>query len=204
MEKDIVLKMIEGFKEMNSIMQKMLSELEKDVMGMEAVDATPKGRKKNKDAPAVPGSEAEAPPAEEAKKPGVITVGDITIEMLREMATKYSSAFGMPKLLELNLKHGGVKKLKDLDKGIYGVLYGAMSDELAKAATPAPEGAGAVTNGKPPEGITKDKLREAAAQFIAANGEPALHAVLKAFGAHKISEVAAEKYPAFLEAISNA
>jgi hypothetical protein len=119
---------------------------------MEAVDAAPKGRKK-KDAPAVPGSEAAAPPAEEKK--GLITVGDITIEMLREMATKYSSAFGMPKLLELNLKHGGVKKLKDLDKGIYGVLYGAMSDELAKAATPAPEGAGAVTNGKPPEGITK-------------------------------------------------
>lgn len=201
MEKDLILKVIDAFKEMNSIMQKLLGELEKDVNSMEAVDAAPKGRKK-KDAPAVPGSEAAAPPAEEKK--GLITAGDITIEMLREMATKYSSAFGMPKLLELNLKHGGVKKLKDLDKGIYGVLYGAMSDELAKAATPAPEGAGAVTNGKPPEGITKDKLREAAAQFIAANGEPALHAVLKAFGAHKISEVAAEKYPAFLEAISNA
>jgi hypothetical protein len=153
------------------------------------------------------GKKAAATEPEPEKKP--VLVQDVTIEMLRETATKYSEVFGMEKLLSLNTKHGGAKKLSGIDPKMYGVVYGAMTDDLAAAATIKTQGNGGipeVAGGKAKEigPLTIEKMREHAAAFIAKNGEPAIKAVLKAFGTEKISGVPEDKRGAFLEAIDNA
>lgn len=142
-------------------------------------------------------------PVEEPKKDEPIApalkVGDITIEKLRELATKYAEVFGMEKLLALNAKHGSSKKISGIAPEMYGVVYGAMDTELAahEKAAGEPE---AIK--KAAETLSLELVRPVAAQFIAANGEPAFKALIKAFGAEKLSQVPPEKYTALVEAMN--
>jgi hypothetical protein len=145
--------------------------------------------------------------------------------MIRERSTVYSDSknFGMDAWLALAQKVTGQKKVKDIPKEMYGAFYAAMGDELEKlakdratldqAALPSQNGAPFTAGWLPPRwrspppqrtAITIEQLKDKAKVFMDANGQPALVALVKAFGATKISEIAKEKYPAFLEAISNA
>lgn len=127
----------------------------------------------------------------------------ITIEQLRKMATRYSAAFSMEELLSLNQKIGGAKKLSAIDPGNYAILYSEMEERLKKengkkatAGTPSPERTEKIM------ALTLDVVKEKAKAFMDKNGQGALVALLKAFGAGKLSELAADKYAAFVEAIS--
>lgn len=177
----------------------IVAEMEKTIAVAES------GKKKRGEPKAVKEPEPE-------KKP--LLVQDVTIEILRATATKYSEVFGMEKLLALNAKHGGAKKLSGIDPKMYGVVYGAMTDDLAAAEAIQANAEKPPTNGelakkaetlaKEIGPITIEKVREHAAAFLAKNGEPAFRAVLKAFGAEKLSGVPEDKRGAFLEAIDNA
>jgi hypothetical protein len=126
---------------------------------------------------------------------------EITIEMLREMATKYSAAFGMEALLSVNVKFGGAKKLSACDPASYSLLWNEMKAALDRAPTAeAPA-------------LSLDEVKAKAKGFVEKNGAPALSALLKAFGAEKLGPtsegdprkgLAVEKYAALVEAIDNA
>jgi hypothetical protein len=153
---------------------------------------------------------------------GALQVKDVTIEMIRERSTVYSDSknFGMDAWLALAQKVTGQKKVKDIPKEMYGAFYAAMNDDLDKRAKEQKEPLSTAKPSLPPlaavpdapkpaapvngSAITIEHLKEKAKVFMDANGQPALVALVKAFGATKISEIAPAKYPAFLEAISNA
>lgn len=118
----------------------------------------------------------------------------ITIEQLREMATKYSAAFGMEDLLKLNQKYGGAKKLSQVPAEQYTMLHEEMKSRLDREN-------GSKATEKP---LSLDEVKAKAKVFMDKNGQGALVALLKAFKAEKISALPAEQYPAFVEAISNA
>lgn len=203
----------ERFKKAVEGLEAGLGDLKLIVADMEkAVAIAENGEKKR-------GKKAATPPADDGLGSGTtgskaIKVEDVTIEMLRAMATKYSEVFGMEKLLALNTKHGGAKKLSGIDPKMYGVVYGAMTDDLAAAEALKSNAEKPLTNGdlkakaetlaKEIGPISIEKVREHAAAFLAKNGEPAFRAVLKAFGAEKLSGVPEDKRGAFLEAIDNA
>jgi hypothetical protein len=179
--------------------ERLVKDLEESIRSLEPNKDPPKPVEEK------PAGERREKPRRTEDKP--VLVEDVTIEMLREMATKYSAAFGMERLLALNMKHGSAKKLSGIDPKMYGVLYGAMGDELAKASEAAVKETVKEEPKKAPEGvaiITIEYVREKAAAFLTAHGQASLQALLKAFGAGKISELDKAKYPAFLEAISNA
>lgn len=149
---------------------------------------------------------------------GPLLVKDVTIEQIRERSTVYSDAknFGMDAWLALAQKITGQKKVKDIPKELYGLFYATMGDDLEKlvkdrANLSKPSLVPPATNTAPVEQktaakgeITLETVRGEAAKFIETNGQPALVALVKAFGATKISEIAKEKYPAFMEALGNA
>lgn len=158
-------------------------------------------------------------------KGGALLSGDVTIEMLRAKSVEFTDTkkgFGMEAWLELAQKITGKKAVKDIPKEMYGAFYGAMDVELAKKAgtlapdpvkTEAPAAAAAPAVEKKPEpvkaapaasSVTLDTIKPAAKAFMDVAGQPAFVAVLKAFGAVKLSEVDPAKYPALLEAITNA
>lgn len=119
----------------------------------------------------------------------------VTIEKLREIATRYSTAFGMKDLLAIVGQHGG-KKLSEVAEADYTLLASEMEARLArengaKAVEVAPE-------------ITLDAIKPQAKAFFDKNGEKALAALLKTFGAKRLSEVTPDKYPALMEAFINA
>lgn len=156
---------------------------------------------------------------------GALLSGDVTIELLRAKSVEFTDTkkgFGMEAWLELAQKITGKKAVKDIPKEMYGAFYGAMDVELAKKAgtlapdpvkTEAPAAAAAPAVEKKPEpvkaapavsSVTLDTIKPAAKAFMDKAGQPAFVAVLKAFGAVKLSEVDPAKYPALLEAITNA
>ncbi len=116
------------------------------------------------------------------KKPAV------TLEELRDVATRYSAAFGMEELLKLNVRHGGAKKLSLVDPAEYAGLAAEMRERLDR-------------DGKAP---TREELKAKAVAFVAKAGEPALVALLRAFKADRLSAVAEDKVAAFAEALDNA
>ena len=201
-------KAVKGLETELDDLKKIIGEMEKTISAAESGEKKARGKKEK---PA-----AETPPAGEPKphaEGGALLVKDVTIEMLREMATRYAEVFGMEKLLGLNKKHGSAK-LSGIDPKMYGVVYGEMQSDLAAAEAIKKQG-GTVekVNGDPAKlqeelnkapstpPLTIEKVREHAAAFLSKSGEPAFKAVLKAFGAEKLSGVPAEKWPAFLEAI---
>lgn len=179
----------------------------------------------------VPPALVEAPKADAPPAPGAVLVKDVTIEMLRERSVQYSATppkgFGMEAwcaLIQrvLHLKAGEKASIKGIPPEMYGAVWAAMGDDLAKmeGAPPAsvkpttaadagigekpavsPEQKPAVS---PAQEITIDQLKAEAKKFIDRNGQPAFVAVLKVFGAVKISEMDPAKRGALLEAISNA
>lgn len=128
----------------------------------------------------------------------------VTIEMLREAATKYSAAFGMEDLLKLNTTFGGAKKLSAIDPSAYATLFKEMTARLANE-----NGKKAVTPAEPV--ITVEQVKAAAGNFAEKCGAPALASLLKTFGADKLTNAKPDartpldpsKYAAFLEAVTN-
>lgn len=196
-----------------------------------AEDGTPAARKPEEPPAVVPPVEEKKPePVAEVKEPtphsegGALQVKDVTIEMIRAVSTEFSDSknFGMDAWLALAQEVTGQKKVKDIPPTMYGAFFGAMKDRLAKLyaerkdkaalkgpALPPQDGAQKnATVEKPVVGsngmITIELLKEKAKVFMDKNGQPALVALVKAFGATKISEIAKEKHGAFLEAIGNA
>lgn len=128
---------------------------------------------------------------------------EVTIEQLREIATRYSTAFGMKDLLALVSQHGA-KKLSEVDPKDYALLASDMNARIEReGAKPAEAATPEKSEEKKPE-ITLDAIKPQAKAFFDKNGEKALAALLKSFGAKKLSEVAADKYPALMEALLNA
>lgn len=177
------------------------------------VEAPKKGKGKAAEEPAAPSptETSTTPPNGGEPVPhsegGALLVKDVTIEMIRERSTEYSAKenFGMDAWLALAQKVTGQKKVKDIPKEMYGAFYAAMGDALAlrKANLPnLPKPSGEPAKAADP--VTVDQLRAKAKEFMGKNGEPAFVALVKAFGATKLSEIALEKRGAFLEAISNA
>lgn len=202
-------KAIKGLESELDDLKKIVAEMEGLTKAMEKEPK--KGRGKAKAEEPVPAGEPTP-----HKDGGALLVKDVTIEMLRETATKYAEVFGMEKLLMLNKKAGSAK-LSGIPTEMYGSVYGQMTTDLAAAETLKKEGKPvekpaddpaklqAELNAAPTTPpLTIEKMREHAAAFLSKNGEPAFKAVLKAFGAEKLSGVPSAKWPAFLEAIDNA
>lgn len=137
----------------------------------------------------------EKPKVEEPKK----EEAKITIEVLRATATKYSNAFGMTDLLACVGKFDGAKKLSGVAESNYAMLNAEMEARLAREGEKKPEEPKA--EAKP---VTLDEIKPKAKAFMDKNGTDALAALLKSFGAAKLSEVKSDKYPALLEALVNA
>lgn len=144
------------------------------------------------------GKKGKAKVTEEFVPEGGKMVQIPTAEELRELATKFTSTFGMPELLKLNQKFGA-KKLSEIPKESWATLASEMRERLARH-----DGGGE----KPAEEkkqITIDDIRRVGQEFVTKNGDPAFRALLKAIAkADKISTADPKFYPALFEALTNA
>jgi hypothetical protein len=162
-------------------------------------------------APATPKAEAGSA-APKAATEKTASDSEVTIETVRHVSTKYSadSNFGMNGWLELAQKVTGQKKVKDIPPALYHTFVKEMEaglatleqkrkDEAAMKSPALPD----VADSKKAGAVTIETLRTKAAEYMGANGQPALAALLKAFNATKLSDVAPEKRAALLEAFVN-
>lgn len=127
----------------------------------------------------------------------------ITIEKVREVATRYSNAFGMNDLLACVSKFDGAKKLSGVAEANYPMFVAEMMGRLDREGTKTEEPKKEEVKEEAKK-ITLDEIKPKAKAFMDKNGTEALAALLKSFGAAKLSEVAGDKYPALLEALVNA
>lgn len=189
-------------------MREMSAALTQKIMDMDAtlnvlarklIDATPekpaKAKKEKEPKEEKPGTVMMVPegPKGEAK-----LVEVPTLEVMREVATKYSAAFGMNDLISA-FKRLGAAKLSDVVEENRALLLRELRERLEKE-----NGKKATEVIDAPKTITLDDVKPKAKAFLDKNGKEALAGLLKAFGAGKLSEVPAEKLTAFAEALDNA
>jgi hypothetical protein len=193
-------------KPMEEILKSILAEMEKSNELLTRIARATEGKRQStlmavdgaKQREAMENAAAEPKPCPKVE---IYPEKTITIEQLREVATKYSAAFGMEDLLALNLKFGGgEKKLSKIAPENYSILHKEMTARLERE-----DGKKAVEAPKKEEGPTLDDVKAKAKGFLDKNGAAALTAILKvAFKVEKVSALKPEQYPAFIEAISNA
>jgi hypothetical protein len=122
-----------------------------------------------------------------------------SMDELREVATAFSKAFGMNDLVALFKKLGAARgRLSEIVDENKPLLLTEMKGRLEKENGTAAAGALDL----PP--VTLDQVKERAKAFMDKNGKEPFAALLKTFGAAKLSEVPAEKLGALAEALSNA
>lgn len=124
-----------------------------------------------------------------------------SMDELREVATAFSKAFGMNDLVALFKKLGAPRgRLSEIVDENKPLLLTELKGRLAKenGSTAAPDALST------PAPVTLDQAKVKAKAFMDANGAPAFSALLKSFGAAKLSEVPVEKLGALVEALANA
>ncbi len=130
--------------------------------------------------------------------------GEITLETLREVANRLAQAKG-PEIVGLLVpQYGHERKLSKVDPKYYPALLKAFEDRLAGGPEPEEEEIVEEDDPAPKPELTLDEVKAAAKQFLERNSKEALVALLKAFGASKLSEVPPARFAALYEALTNA